>query len=121
VAERRRSVRAVARIEVYEAKDTRHTRVPLYISGNVSAGGIFLITQEPFKTGTNLKISFSLPGDPRVIDTFGSVIWSRGLREASDRQPGMGVQFSEIKKEDRDRIRDFVNEQIEAGNEAVDD
>src|SRR3990172_8997053 len=99
MAERRRTVRAIARIEVFD-KGARQERVPLYVSGNVSSGGIFLITQEPFALGTDLKISFTLPGDDRPIETLGQVVWQRSERSAADRQPGMGVQFMKIARED---------------------
>jgi uncharacterized protein (TIGR02266 family) len=120
MAERRRTVRAIARIEVFD-KGARRERVPLYVSGNVSSGGIFLITQEPIALGTNLKISFTLPGDDRPIEAMGQVIWQRNERSAPDRQPGMGVQFMAIGREDQERIRDFVHAQIEKGNVETDD
>jgi len=115
MAERRRTVRAVARIDVYD-EGAHQKRVPLYISGNVSAGGIFLITNEPFEPGTEMKISFTLPDDREPINTVGQVIWKRQGREAADRQPGMGVQFHEISREDHERVRAFVYEQAEKGN-----
>jgi uncharacterized protein (TIGR02266 family) len=115
MAERRGTVRAVARIEVFDEK-THVDRVPLFVSGNVSAGGIFLITQEPYKSGTKMRIRFNLPDDPNVIETEGEVVWQRPKREGSQRQPGMGVQFTKIEGHDRERIREFVSQQVEAGN-----
>ena len=120
MAERRHTVRAVARIEVYD-KDKRQDRVPLYIAGNVSSGGIFLITQDPYANNTKLKIRFSLPGDDHPIETVGQVIWRRTDRETPERQPGMGVQFMEITREDHERIRQFVEEHIQNGSEAPED
>lgn len=110
--ERRSTLRAVARIEVYD-RDSCSERVPLYVAGNVSPGGMFLITQSPFERGTSLKISFGLPGQEPPVLAVGSVVWSRTERTAADRQPGMGVQFIEIAKEDVERIRTFVNNQTE--------
>ena len=110
--ERRSTLRAVARIEVYD-RDASADRVPLYVAGNVSVGGIFLITQTPFEVGTNLKIVFSLPGQEQPVQAMGAVAWSRNQRTAPDRQPGMGVQFMEIKMEDVERIRTLVNAQTE--------
>ncbi len=107
MAERRGTLRAVVRIQVFDKNKTLE-RVPLYVTGNVSAGGMFLITQEPYPVGTELKISFSLPGDPKPIETEGTVVWSRGARETSNRQPGMGVQFERTGREDQERIREFV-------------
>ena len=118
MAERRGTVRAVARIEVFDEK-THVERVPLFVSGNVSAGGIFLITQEPYQIGTKLRIKFNLPDDPQPIETEGEVVWQRGERENSDRQPGMGVQFMKIAESDRGRIRRFVDSLVEADPSAV--
>jgi len=115
MVERRGTVRAIARIEVFD-DNARVERVPLFISGNVSSGGIFLITNEPYKHGTNMKISFSLPCENKPIQAEGCVVWKRRQREQSDRQPGMGVQFMKIDKEDREKIREFVAEQVELGN-----
>ena len=112
MVERRSTIRAVVRIQIYD-QDSRAERVPLFVAGNVSAGGLFLITQEPYPPGTNLKIVFSLPGESRFIEAMGTVIWSRLERQAPERQPGMGVQFMQIKEEDRQRIRSFVHAQSE--------
>lgn len=112
MAERRSTLRAVVRIEVYD-RESRAERVPLFVAGNVSPGGMFLITQTPYERGTTLKISFSLPGDDQPVQAVGSVVWNRGERSAPDRQPGMGVQFIEIRKEDAERIRAFVSVQTE--------
>ena len=120
MAERRGTVRAVARIEVFDEK-THVERVPLFVSGNVSAGGIFLITQEPYKPGTKLRIRFTLSDDPRPIETEGEVVWLRTRRESPERLPGMGVQFMKIANEDRERIRVFVNREVERGNKDQED
>jgi len=112
MVERRGTVRAVARIEIFE-KGGRVERVPLYVSGNVSSGGMFLITQDPLEPETDMNISFTLPGDDREIHAEGKVVWKRRQREGSDRQPGMGVQFMKIDKNDQDRVREFVHLQAE--------
>jgi uncharacterized protein (TIGR02266 family) len=113
MAERRGTVRAVARIEVFDER-THMERVPLFVSGNVSAGGIFLITQEPYRIGTKLRIKFNLPGDLRPIETEGEVVWIRGERISPENQPGMGVQFMKIAESDRERVRAFVADLIES-------
>ena len=109
MVERRRTVRAVARIEVFN-KETSEQRVPLYVSGNVSVGGIFLITQDPLEPGTDMKISFTLPGDDREIHAEGRVVWKRRQREASDRQPGMGVQFMKILPKHQEKLSAYIEE-----------
>lgn len=115
MAERRGTVRAVARIEVFDDA-ARRDRVPLFVSGNVSVGGIFLITNDPYESGVKLKISFSLPGDSKPILAEGEVAWRRSERQNPSRQPGMGVQFSKIDPADQERVREFVRRQVEEGN-----
>lgn len=88
-------------------------RVPLYISGNLSVGGMFLITQEPLPVGTNFRVRFALPASKDEITATGEVLWSRSQREAPDRQPGMGVKFKELSEKDRERIRSFIETQAD--------
>ncbi len=116
MGERRRTVRAVVRLEVYD-DGRRQERIPLYISRNISGGGIFLITQEPYPPGTNIRISFTLPGDRTPVTALGEVVWSRDQREAPERQPGMGVKFVEIKDFDQERLRQFVKDRLDKGGD----
>ena len=91
MVDRRHGIRAVAKLEVHD-RGASEQRVPLYITGNISAGGMFLITQTPFNIDTKFKISFELPDGESRIEAVGTVVWKRSDREASDRQPGMGIQ-----------------------------
>jgi uncharacterized protein (TIGR02266 family) len=97
----------MTRIEIFDGA-RRRDRVPLYITSNVSSSGMFLFTQEPFAVGSDLKMSFTLPGDDKAITVRATVIWVRQSRQAADRQAGMGVHFVEIDESDRERIRRFV-------------
>ncbi len=112
MAERRGNARLVARLEVQE-KNSRLPRVPLYVSGNISGGGMFLITQEPYPAGTSLRVTFHLPDDDKTVEAAGRVVWARDEKEGSDRQPGMGIEFLEIDEQDRQRVRKFINSQTE--------
>lgn len=110
MAERRGNVRLVSKLEVQE-RDPRRARVPLYVSGNISAGGMFLITQDPYPPGTTFRISFGLPPHEKTVEATGRVVWSRPQKENPERQPGMGIEFLEIDEQDRERIREFVYSQ----------
>ena len=112
MADRRTALRAVSKIEIFDS-DRLRERVPLYVTGNISVGGMFLFTQEPFPKDTEFKISFTLPGAPQAIEARGKVVWKRESRQAADRQAGMGLRFIEIKDADRERIRAFVESQSE--------
>ncbi|MFO8057132.1 MAG: TIGR02266 family protein [bacterium] len=107
MAERRSNFRLVSKLEVQE-RDPARARVPLYVSGNISAGGMFLITQDPYPAGTTFRISFGLPQDGKTVEATGRVVWSRRQKENPERQPGMGIEFLEIEEQDRQRIREFV-------------
>jgi len=99
----------------------RHTRVPLALSirvstidpetdpwtgrpffrssqelcANLSRGGAFVRTREPFSAGRRLLIELELP-DGRPLEAVGRVAWTRVvLRPAgrSDEETGVGIEF----------------------------
>ena len=107
MAERRKSVRAVVRLEVDGGKQSL-LRVPLYVTENLSRGGMFLITKDPLMEGTELNIKFSLPGDEKAIQVTAKVLWAREGEEEQNIPPGMGLLFTSISDGDRDHIRSFV-------------
>jgi uncharacterized protein (TIGR02266 family) len=109
MAERRKSVRAVVRLEV-EGGKRNLLRVPLYVTENLSRGGMFLITKDPLKEGTELNLEFSLPKDEKTIKVTAKVIWAREADEKENLAPGMGILFTKISDEDRGHISNFVEE-----------
>jgi uncharacterized protein (TIGR02266 family) len=109
MAERRKNIRAVVQLEV-EGEKRLLLRVPLYVTANLSRGGMFLITTDPLKEGTQLNLSFSTPGDKRMIKVTGEVVWARDEKESPDRPPGMGIRFLRIEEKDREHIGGFVEE-----------
>lgn len=105
MADRRANVRAVVRLEV-EERDL--FRVPLYVTANLSVGGLFLITKTPLPAETQLKLRFRLPKDRTYIQTTAKVLWAREEDLAAGLAPGMGVQFLECAPADREKIRAFI-------------
>jgi uncharacterized protein (TIGR02266 family) len=106
MADRRANVRAVVRLEV-ENRDLG--RVPLYVTANLSAGGMFLITKDPLPEETRLRLKFVLPTDKTPLQTVARVLWVREEEKANPGQPpGMGVQFLECSPRDQARLRAFV-------------
>jgi Tfp pilus assembly protein PilZ len=69
---------------------------------------MYLITTDPFPEKTQLKLQFQLPGDDRNISVIAEVVWCREKDERPPFYPGMGLSFTEIKDEDRERIDRFV-------------
>ena len=105
MADRRANVRAVVRLQVEERE---LFRVPLYVTANLSVGGMFLITKTPLPPQTQLRLRFRLPKDRTFIQTVAKVLWARDDSTAPGPAPGMGVQFLECSPEDRERIRAFI-------------
>ncbi len=73
---------------------------------DINEGGLFIETEKPRPTGTEVAMRFNLPGNHAPLQTIGRVVW---VRSASDREPaGMGIEFDELSSEDRDRINSMI-------------
>lgn len=112
VADRRAHERIPVLIEVdYRADDTF---LFAYIT-DISAMGIFVRTTQPEPPGTRLALRFTPPGGGEPIECDGEVIWINPLRDdelddddRASRNPGMGIQFTELGLEHRERILRLV-------------
>jgi len=77
-------------------------------SEDVSEGGLFIATYDFQPVGTAMRVNFTLP-DGHVVSVAAMVRWVREANPTtSEVMPGMGVQFSELKGEDRDAIHRFL-------------
>jgi uncharacterized protein (TIGR02266 family) len=73
---------------------------------DINEGGLFIETEKPRPTGTEVALRFKLPGSTEPMQTVGRVVW---VRSASDQEPaGMGIEFDELTNEDRDRINNMI-------------
>jgi uncharacterized protein (TIGR02266 family) len=73
---------------------------------DINEGGLFIETEKPRPTGTEVAMRFNLPGNNAPLQTIGRVVW---VRSASDRvAAGMGIEFDELSGEDRDRINNMI-------------
>ncbi len=109
MVDRRKDVRAVVRLEV-EDQGSRLKRVPLYISFNISVGGMFLLTKDPLPEGTEINLKFSLPHQDTPMQVTGRVLWVREPHKTQDPNPGMGIQFINISKSETSTIWEFIEE-----------
>jgi uncharacterized protein (TIGR02266 family) len=76
---------------------------------NISVGGAFILARKLETVGTEVRVKFSLPGQIETIEALGRVAWTytqEGTREPNS--TGMGIQFSDLKEEDRARIGRFI-------------
>ncbi len=111
------------------AEKRRHPRIKLitkvthmagdffhyYYSRDLSIGGIFLETQEPFPIGTEVKLEFPLPEVAERLSVKGAVV--RIVERAEDAPgpyPGMGIEFVGLSEEAQAMLADFITRSISA-------
>lgn len=83
---------------------------------DVSRGGIYIKTNNPFSPGTLLKFEIRLVSDQAVITGVGRVVWKRdAVHGTADRPPGMGVKFIKVDDPSRALIDKLVNTRTDAG------
>ena len=75
---------------------------------NISAGGIFINTQNTHPVNTDLDLKFRLTDDKRVINIRGKVVHEN----LNPNIPGMGIEFHEIDEETSALIDKIVLEQL---------
>jgi type IV pilus assembly protein PilZ len=101
--------RSFDRFEVTWAVDCVASDTFLYAAiSNISQMGIFVRTTDPIAIGTRLILSFAPPGhEPFKLE--GAVAWINKLRDNGDNpNPGMGVKFTALKPEDRERLVEVI-------------
>jgi uncharacterized protein (TIGR02266 family) len=78
------------------------------LTENLSEGGLFIATHVLKPIGTQIEVSFKLPGAPEPIKVTGTVRWLREYSATSDTSPGMGVRFEHIDPQHVEHIRNFL-------------
>jgi type IV pilus assembly protein PilZ len=106
-----RERRSSERIEVTWSVDCETDATFLYASiANISEMGIFVRTIYPLAVGTHLTLRFAPPKMPEAFILRGIVQWVNVVRSLADNpNPGMGVAFSDLTAEDRERIVDVIH------------
>jgi len=77
---------------------------------NLSSGGIFIETSSPVKVGTKLKVQFCLPNMDREIVSDGVVVRKVEVGRSHPVPGGMGIQFSDLRPEDKIALDTYVRE-----------
>ena len=97
--ERRRSKRAEFIVRVgYATVDEFFSD----FSRDINEGGLFIETDFPCPLGTEVSLSFQLPGTDETIETRGRVV--REASETLDQPAGMGIEFEALSDNVRARI-----------------
>jgi len=78
-------------------------------TGNISAGGLFIKTENPLRPGRQFLLKLKLPGISGPLQIKCEVVWSRKREEGSPgKPPGMGVKFTEIAERDYKLIKNYI-------------
>lgn len=106
-AEKRRHKRLTVALDV--SLQTEHNFY-MGLTENLSEGGLFIATYEPLPLGTQLDLSLNLPDHPPIKSRC-EVRWVREHTEfTNDATPGVGVQFLDLDDQDKQTIRDFLQQ-----------
>jgi len=73
---------------------------------DINEGGLFIETEKPRPTGTEVEMRFNLPGGDEPLHTVGRVVWVKSAGGATP--AGMGIEFDELTGTDRQRINDMI-------------
>ena len=103
VHERRRYVRRSVRVPVdYSSGDAFFAE----FASNINEGGLFIETDKPRPSGTEVSLHFNLPGSDRTVETHGIVV---RVSDGSDGStPGMGIQFGDLPPDARQHINQLI-------------
>ena len=93
----------------YKVKVALHTPDNFYVgfTGNISEGGLFIVTEVPQPIGSRIKVSFKLPDMKQEVQVEGEVRWIREAG-ASELPPGMGIKFLNLPEGAKRAIEKFI-------------
>lgn len=77
------------------------------ILANISPSGAFVRTNSPLPEGSELEISFTLPGCTTEISIAASVRWCC-LAGAEGQEPGMGLEFKKVPRRHLKAIERYI-------------
>jgi uncharacterized protein (TIGR02266 family) len=98
--DRRGDVRVAVEVEVSLESESNFF---VGLSGDVSRGGLFVITWRQVPVGTPIFVAIDLPGGRLLAD--GEIRWVREVAEGVS--PGLGIAFVGLSEEDRKRVDQF--------------
>ncbi len=87
-------------------------RLDFHNCSNLSVGGIFIESAEPYDVGKTVQIEFNLPGVYDPIKVTGKVV-SRIDEVHADGVRGNGFKFTDLSEADRHLIEKFIETSIE--------
>lgn len=107
---KRDAVRCSMMTEVrYTVLDGTDKTATTCLSGDVGIKGLKLHAEEQIDVNTNVRVVFNLPGEKGFIQAKGRVAWKQ---EEQGNILAIGVEFTDIKNEDKERILQFINSRL---------
>ncbi|MCP4868306.1 MAG: PilZ domain-containing protein [Proteobacteria bacterium] len=110
MSERRTSVRVGDDIQIKTVTDGGEETFA--VGASVSEGGMFVECILPYPEGTNLEVSFNLPGVGMLSVKAQVVSAERFQMSNASNRTGNGLRFDEIGDADRVRVRSFIAAQL---------
>ena len=111
---RRHAATLPVRVSTVDSETDLSTRRPFFRASrewcaNLSRGGLFLQTDQPFGAGRRILVEITLPDGHRV-EAVGRVAWTRLSPTQGERgdSNGVGVEFLALAVEDRAAILHFL-------------
>ncbi|WP_455377372.1 PilZ domain-containing protein [Petrachloros mirabilis] len=78
-------------------------------AGGIGGGGLFIESQAPLPIGTKLTMEFALPEYPNEwLPAKGVVAWVCPRADQYTFSPGMGVRFTDIDQNIRNRVLEVI-------------
>ena len=105
-AHRRVPAEAVVQLWVNSSVHDSHAR-----TANISEEGMFVVTSFPLPVGTVARFEMTLPHS-QLVCGFAEVVWLRPHFEGVESPNGMGLRYSAIRDDGKERLRDFVLAQV---------
>lgn len=97
------------------------TPVPYHgITKNIGAGGIFLkipllIEKDSMLIGDKLELEINLPTVHEPVRAVGEIRWVEPKKPKQAYKFAVGIKFAEISDQERDKIKNFVEVRLQAG------
>jgi uncharacterized protein (TIGR02266 family) len=79
-------------------------------AGGIGGGGLFIESSNPLSVGMKLSMEFTLPESPgEWLSAKGVIAWVCPKADQYTFSPGMGVRFTDIAPETRNRVLTLVH------------
>lgn len=89
---------------------TSSHRLFVGLSSNISAGGLFIATEEDLHKGDMIDVRFSVPGSPHVFEKKATVQWTRPMDADAEHRThvGAGVKLMDLSEEEQRILNAFL-------------